>query len=112
MESSRLLRQDRREMTMKLKDYVIVGLMCAITIILSHQANISAKGSFDDVIPIDGPAGAIRLFDRSTGTIYSYDSTMQEVSRVVVLSELGKPAEVLVKPAEADYKYKDTRQEW
>jgi len=93
---------------MKLKDYVIVVLLAILTIVLSHQTNIAAEGSFGHVIPIDGPGGSIRFFDSSTGILYSYDKDLQAVSRIVQIEELGEPGKEMfkAKPA-ADLRYKD-----
>jgi len=97
---------------MKLKDYIIVVLVLILALVLSHERNSSAAGSFANVIPMDGTQGGFRFFDTASGKIYSYDASLQKVLRVVQLEELGAPGKEIVKPdSEADLKYTNPREE-
>jgi len=97
---------------MKLKDYIIVVLILMLAFVLNHQSNISAAGtSFANVTVFDGPGGAVRFFDSSTGTLYTYDQDLQKIVRVGQIDELGKPGKEIVKPETIDLQYMKPRQE-
>ena len=98
---------------MKLQDYVIVVLILMLAFSMIHQSNISAENhSFASVIPFDGPQGAVRFFDTTTGIMYTYDQALQKVIRIVQIEDLGDPAKEIVTPSdEVDLKYSTPRHE-